>query len=30
MEEQNLNINYFQSLYTRKTSIIDEIKTTYK
>ena len=30
MEEQKLKVNYFQTLYTRKTSIMDEIKTTYK
>ena len=30
MEEQKLKVNYFQSLYTRKTSIMDETKTTYK
>lgn len=30
MEEQKLKVNYFQSLYARKTSIMDEIKTTYK
>lgn len=30
MEEQKLKVIYFQSLYTRKESIMDEIKTTYK
>ena len=29
MEEQKLKVIYFQSLYTRKASIMDEIKTTY-
>ena len=30
MKEQKLKVNYFQRLYTRKVSIMDEIKTTYK
>ena len=30
MEEQKLKVIYFQCLYTKKASIMDEIKTTYK